>query len=140
LISPFNLSRTSDLRPPKTATVYQTPTATYWIEGDVLYLNAKSADITLEQRLADIEKLKEILDGQRLCAIMDFKNASPASADVRQATSTELPQLFRAIGFIVRNPASKMLATIFIAKRLPIPVEFFKNEHQALAWIIQYMN
>jgi hypothetical protein len=128
------------MQPPDSAEVFETSTSKYWFEGDLLFVISKNGvQPDEETRKKQLEDFKKKIGSQKICAIMDVSNAAPTTKEQREYNTAILPELFKAIAFVIKNPMSRMLTHLYLGVRpLPFPVQMFSDENEAREWIKQY--
>jgi hypothetical protein len=129
------------MTPPESAEVFETENSKYWFVGDLLYIVSKPGpEPDLEVQKKRTEDFKKMLGGKKVCAIVDISNASPSSKKSREYNTIELPNIFKAMAFVTKNPLSRMLASLYLGmKPLPFPVKMCSNEEEAHKWIQQHL-
>jgi hypothetical protein len=125
------------MKAPDSAEIFETTTSTYWFEGELLCVISKKAEHPSEEiQRKELEDFKRRIGNKRVCAIMDVSNATPSSKEQRERNAAMLPELFKAIAFIIKNPLTRMLAHIYLgAAPMAFPVKMFSNEEEARDWI-----
>ncbi len=129
------------MKAPDHTKVVETTTSKYWFEGDLLYVVSKKAPQPgMETLIKETEAFKKNMNGKLVCAIIDVTNASPSSKETREYSTKQLPTIFKAIAFIIKNPLSRMLAHLYMGvKPLPFPVKMCSDEKEAHHWITQHL-
>lgn len=117
--------------------IYTTSTSTYWFEDDILCLVSKNAPRPdTATQVKELESLKTMFGGKKFYAIMDVSDATPSSKEARERNAAELPNLFKAIAFIIKNPLTRMLAHIYLGTNpLKLEVKMCSSEKEAREWI-----
>jgi hypothetical protein len=128
------------MKPSDPSKVFETPTSTYWFEGEILFvIGKKGPELSLEEQKRLTKDFIKKLDGKKICAVMDVTNTSPSSREAREYNAKVIPEIFKAVAFIARNPVGRMLANVYLAFK---PFEFahkvFSNEDDAVKWIRQF--
>jgi hypothetical protein len=128
------------MEPPESAEVIETSNSKYWFEGDLLHvISKKGPEPDLETQKKQLEDFKRKLNGKKICAIMDVSEASASSKESRERNTKELPNLFKAIAFIIKNPMTRMLANLYLrALPLGFPVKMCPNEKEAREWLKEH--
>lgn len=128
------------MKPPDSAEVFETVNSKYWFDGDILFLISKNAPPGDEEtRKNELDEFKKRIGGRKVCAIMDVSEARPSTKEERERNTEILPELFKAIAFIIKNPLTKMLAHIYLGmKPMSFPVKMCTDEKEARKWIKQY--
>jgi hypothetical protein len=129
------------VKPPKSAQVIEAPNSTYWFEDGILFVVTKKAPpLSLEDQKRVTEEFIRKLNGKKICAVMDVTNSSPSPRPNREYSSKLMPEVFKAIAFIARNPVGRMMANLYFTYT-PFPFEHkvFKNEKEARDWIKQFV-
>jgi len=129
------------VKPPDSAEVFETSISSYWIADGVVYINSKKAENPdLETIRKEIAEFKKRLPGRKLCAVVDVGGGTTTSAKIRDYNSSQLPDLFKAMALIIRNPFSRMAATIFIGvSPVSFPTKMCSSEKEADDWIKKYI-
>jgi hypothetical protein len=129
------------MEPPGSAEVIETPTSRYWFDEGILYVVGKKAPaLPLAEQKKLTEAFKKKLDGKKICGVMDVSNSSPTSKEAREYNSKEIPEMFKAIAFIARNPVGRMIANVYLGfKPFSFPSKVFSNEEDARKWIRQFV-
>jgi hypothetical protein len=128
------------MKTPKSAKVFETPNCTYWLEGDILNVVVKTApELSREERDRQIREFRNMVDGKRVCSVIDLSEAAPISRERRVYNSEKLPVVFKAIAFIATNHFQRMLAKIYAGNQpLAIPNAVFENEKEAKEWLREF--
>ncbi|MCW3077728.1 MAG: hypothetical protein JWO32_2337 [Bacteroidetes bacterium] len=127
---------------PKTAKVYENTTSTFWFDKGILFvIGKKSEEISLEVNKTQTNALKEILQGKKVCAIIDINQTSNLSREAREYNSTQLPTMFTAIAFVTNTALGRMMSNLYLGlKPLPFPTKVFSEEKEARLWIEQFLD
>jgi hypothetical protein len=124
------------LQPPENTKVYETSNSRYWFEEDVLYVISKKGRPDPKVEAQELSDFKKLLGGKKVYGIMDVSEASSESKESRERNTRELPLLFHAIAFIVKNPVTRMLAHLYLGiKPLQFPVKMCSSKKEAQEWI-----
>lgn len=131
---------------PKDAKVIDFGTSLIWFdEFNIMYSLPKAGvaepQLTREETLAQMAKLKEITGHKKVCMILETNsNSKPPKKEDRDFIADQLAQVAKAMGIISTSPLSRMIANLFFGlKPPPYPVKFFSNENEAQEWIKQYL-
>ncbi|HWY11683.1 MAG TPA: hypothetical protein VN026_10180 [Bacteroidia bacterium] len=126
------------MQPLKSAEVFETATSQYWFDDALIMyvVTKKGTPPDLSAHKKDIEAFKKRIGNKKICAIMEINDSTPTSKEIRKFNTSELPDLFKAIAFIIKNPLMKMLATLYMGiKTTPFPVKMCSTEEEAKEWI-----
>jgi hypothetical protein len=125
------------MQPPVSAEVHETTTSKYWFENGLLYVVSKKAehpDAKTQEK--EIEEFSKRIGNKKVCAIMEVSQSTPSSKEQRERNAELLPQLFKAIAFIIKNPVTRILAHLYLGvTKIPFPVKMFSTEEEAKEWI-----
>lgn len=129
------------MKPPSTAEVNETSTSTYWLHEGILYVIGKRGkELPLEEQKKQTEDFKKKLNGQKICAVMDVTNSTPSSKEAREYSAKQLPEMFKAIAFVAKNPVGRMMANLYLTfKPFSFTTKVFGDEEEAIKWIRQFM-
>ena len=128
------------MKPPDSVKVIETQNSSYWFENDIMYVVLKKApELPLEETKKQTEEFKKMLNGKKICAIMDFTNSSPSSKESREYSRKQIADMFNAIAFISNSVFGRTIAHLFFGfVTLPFPVKVFANKEDAKQWVHQY--
>ncbi|MFZ1516089.1 MAG: STAS/SEC14 domain-containing protein [Saprospiraceae bacterium] len=125
------------MKPPDSAEIFETSTSKYWFEGHLLCVVSKKAERPDEKtQKKEIEEFQKRIGNKKVCAIMDVGESTPTPRAERKQNVEMLPKLFKAIAFIIKNPATRFMAQLYLgALNMPFPVKMFSTEEEAKEWI-----
>ena len=126
---------------PANTKVYDFPTSTFWFEDGILCSVSKKAPAqTLEEAQKSIEEFKKILNGRKICMLLDVTYSPESTKEMRDYAAVEFPKFTKAIAMISKSALGKMLANLFFTlKTQPYPTKMFNDENEAKAWLKQYL-
>lgn len=127
---------------PPNADVREWPTSTIWIDGDgILYsVSRKGARQSLEESRNNLEELRKMTRGGKVCMLIDVTHTSESTKELRDFAAEELPKLVKAIAMVSESALGTMLANLFFTlKTQPYPTKMFKGEEEAKLWLKQYL-
>ena len=131
------------MTPPPNVEIHEHLTSTWWIEesGILCSVSKKNApDITLEQSAEQLEDLKRITGGRKMCMLLDITYARPTSKESREFGAVELAKIVTALALMSNSPLGKMVANLFFnLKPPPYPTKMFTNEQEARVWLNQFL-
>lgn len=125
------------MEPPISAEVFETTTSKYWFENGIMCIVTKKAEPpNLETHIKDIQEFKKQAGDKKICAIAEINHTSQSSKEVRDYNIKELPELFKAIAFVIRNPLMRMIANLYLgAMDISFPVKMFSDDVEAKEWL-----
>lgn len=128
--------------PPKSAVVTETKTSTYWFDEEgILYVIGKNENSPFEERKKQTEEFIRMLNGKKICAIMDITQSPPSTREIREYNLKMLPQIFKCAAFVTSSVLGRMLVNLYLGiSPLPFPAKIFATEQEAHAWIRQCKN
>ena len=131
------------MTPPENVEIHEHLTSTWWIEGNGILcsISKKDApDITREQGMSQLEDLKRITGGRKLCMLLDITYARPTKREDREYGAEELTKVVKALALISKSALGKMVANLFFnLKPPPYPTKMFNEEQEAREWLNQYL-
>ena len=131
------------MTPPENVEIHKHITSDWWIEdtGIVCSVSIKDApEITREQSIAQLEDLKRVTGGKKICMLLDITYARPTKKEDREFGAEELAKVVKALALISNSALGKMVANLFFnLKPPPYPTKMFTNEKEARAWLAQYL-
>lgn len=119
----------------------ETPTSTYWIDGEgILCSNLKNAPAaTVAVREDVFRKFTEMTGGKKFRMIIDLSSAGPINRDIRAFYSDIYPQAVIALAFVAGSPLAAMMARLYAGIRpAAFPCRTFGSEQEAREWIRQF--
>lgn len=128
--------------PPKNATVTEWDTSIFWFDeqGILCSVSKKHKPQSLEEAKKVVETFKKMVEGKKICLLMDLTNSAEASKEVRDYASVEFPTFVKAMAVISKSALGKMLANLFFGiKKQAYPTRFFTSEQEAKNWLKQYL-
>jgi hypothetical protein len=132
------------MEPPKNVEIYNGSSALWWIDGErVLCAVSKKGHLhsSREQATEQLEALKKMSGGDKLCMLMDITHTRPRSQnrDDREFIATEMAKIVKAMAIISNSALGKMMVNLFFnLKPPPYPAKMFNDEHEARKWLGQY--
>lgn len=130
------------LTPPSDVKVHDMTITTAWFDEDgILYaVSKKGVGRTMENARKTLEGFKKLLDGSRVCLLVDSTYSSQTPREIRDYVAEEFPHMFKAIAIISGSALGKMVANIFFTIKKPAyPIKIFNNENEAKKWLKQYV-
>lgn len=132
------------MTPPKNAKVIDFKSSTIWFDEDGILYSVSKQDVppprTLEESKVIIEEFKKILKGKKVCMLLQSRNSTPPSREMREYFGAEFPKFTKAIAMLAPSPLTKMVANLFFTiKKQPYPTKFFTDENEAREWLKQYL-
>jgi hypothetical protein len=128
----------SMLSPPPGAELFKSDLATYWFyNSNILFSITRPSPRTLASQENNIELVKRITNGKKICLLCDLTSILPPDKHNRDYLSREIPQVFNAIAFVSGSPLGKMVANILISLRInQVPAQLFSSVEVAKNWLI----
>ena len=104
----------------------------------VLVIRIRPGDDTVETARRLVETARELTGGQPTPYLLDTRNASPPSAEVREVYTSAFPMI-KARALLVGNAFSRIAVNVFtrLTPR-PFPSRVFTDEDAAFTWLSQY--
>jgi folylpolyglutamate synthase/dihydropteroate synthase len=131
------------LKIPDNAKIREWPTSTSWFDEDgILYSISKKGvePPSLEDTKKLLEEFKKMLDGKKICMLLDVTHTVESSREIRDYVAEEFPKYVKAIAMISDSALGKMLANLFFTlKTQPYTTKMFSNEQDAKDWLKQYL-
>jgi hypothetical protein len=130
------------MKVPENTKTYEWDTSVFWFDenGILCSISKKHEQQTLEQSKKTVEAFKKLIDGQKICLLMDVTNSPQANKEVRDYAATEFPKFVKALALMSDSPLGKMLANLFFKiKTQPYPTRVFNDEEKAKEWLRQYL-
>ena len=112
--------------------------STTWFDKDGIFYSIykKGEPRTLAETQQAIESFKKMLDGKKICMLVDVTNSSESSREIRNYAEQELPKFIKAIAMVSDSALGRMLANLFLTlKSQPYPTKMFNNEADAREWL-----
>ena len=132
----------SILEPPKNAQLMDTKTGTSWFdENGILYsISKKSGPLSMEETMKITEDFKKMLNGKKVCMLVDVTNSNETDRETREYAAQEFPKITKAIAMVSKSALGKMLANLFFTiKEQPFPTKMFNTEAEAKERLKQYL-
>lgn len=129
------------MTPPKDAKVYEFPASIFWFDEDGIMCSvAHNVTQTLDGAKEAMERMREILNGRKVCLLSDSTDSAPVNKEMRDYAAEVIPEIVKAIAVISRSSVGTMAANLFFKlKKQPYPVKFFNHEGEAKQWLKQYL-
>ena len=130
------------MQPPTDAEVFDSKTGISWFDKDgILYsISQKVPALSMEETIQITEEFKKMLNGEKVCMLVDVTNSSESNKEARDYAAVELPKLVKAVAMVSKSAVGKVLANIFFKiKEQPYPVKMFNTVEEARQWLIQYL-
>ena len=127
---------------PKNIEVIELPTTIIWFNEDGICctVSKKHSPQSLDEIKKYVEDFKKILNGRKVCLLLDITNNTPSNKEVRDYISVEMPKLVKAIALVSKSALGKMIANLFFNfKPQPYPTKMFSDEAAAKEWLKQYL-
>ena len=127
---------------PENAQITEWPTSTTWFDnsGILCSVYKKGVIRTMADTQKAMEEFKKILNGRKICMLVDVTHTGQVSKEVREYVAMELPKIVKAIAMVSDSPLGKMLANLFLTlKTQAYPTKVFSNELEAREWLKQYL-
>jgi hypoxanthine-guanine phosphoribosyltransferase len=128
--------------PPKDANIIDWPTSISWFDENGIFcsVSKKVPAQTLEETKKLMNDLYRILDGKKICMLIDVTNSGESTRETREFAAQEFPKFIKAIAMISNSQLGKMMANMFFnMKKQPYPTRMFTDEIEAKAWLKQYL-
>lgn len=128
--------------PPKDVTVIDWPTSISWFDENGIFcsVSKKVPAQSLEETKKLMAELNKILDGQKVCMLIDVTNSGESTRETREFAAEEFPKFVKAIAMISNTQLGKMMANLFFnMNKPPYPTRMFTDEMEAKAWLKQYL-
>lgn len=130
------------MKAPENVTVTDWKTSFFWFDesGILCSVSKKHPPQTLEESKKTVEKFKKLINGKKVCLLIDVTHSSESTKEVRDYAAAEFPKFVKAMAMISESALGKMLANLFFRiKKQPYPIRMFTNEFQAKEWLKQYL-
>ena len=130
------------MQQPVDAKVFDTKTGISWFDKDgILYsISKKVPPLNIEETIQITEDFKKMLNGKKVCMLVDVTNSSESNKETRDYAAQEFPKIVKAIAMVSKSAVGKVLANIFFRiKEQPYPVKMFNTVEEAKQWLIQYL-
>jgi hypothetical protein len=128
------------MQAPANTKIYDFPGSVFWFEDGILCSISKNMPAqNLEEVKKTIEEFKKIIDGKKVCMLLDVTYSPESTKEIRDYAALEFPKFTKAIAMISKSALGKMLANLFFTlKTQPYPTKMFTDENEAKAWLKQY--
>jgi hypothetical protein len=130
------------MEPPKNAKVIENLTSLYWFDDDGILcsISKKAPKQSFEETKKVVEDFKKMLNGNKVCLLIDVTHTIESTREVRDYVAIEFPKFIKAIAMISNSALGKMLANLFFSiKSQPYPTKMFNDEQEAKEWLKQYL-
>ncbi|MGZ4035281.1 MAG: DUF7793 family protein [Bacteroidia bacterium] len=130
------------MEPPKNVKVIENLTSLYWFDEDGILcsISKKAPKQSFEETKRVVEDFKKMLNGKKVCLLIDVTHTVESTREVRDYVAAEFPKFIKAIAMISNSALGKMLANLFFSiKSQPYPTKMFNNEKEAKEWLKQYL-
>lgn len=127
---------------PENRTLIEWPSSILWFneEGILYSVSKKVARRSLEETQRSVEEMKKLLQGQKVCMLVDITNSAPTSRELREYSAKALPEFVKAMAMVSTSTAGRMLGNLFFTLRpQPFPTKVFNNEEDARKWLQQFL-
>ena len=127
---------------PTNVDLIETSTSTIWFDetGICCSISKKHPPQSLEETKKSVENFKKLINGKKVCMLLDITNSSPSSKEVRDYIAEEMPKLVIAIAMVSKSPLGRMIGNLFFGlKPPPYPAKMFSYEKEAKEWLKQYL-
>ena len=115
---------------PKDVEVFNNTISIYWFdEQGILYsVSKKSPPQSLEEIKKNVEDFKRILNGRKVCMLLDVTYSGESSRDVKEYAANEFPKFVKTIAIISTSTFGRMLANLFFSLKLQLyPAKILGN-------------
>lgn len=116
--------------------------STSWFDEFGIYcsVSKKAPPQSLEEAKKVWEEFTKIVNGRKVCMLIDVTNTSESTRETREFAALEFPKYIKAIAMISSSSLGKMLANLFFnLKTQPYPTKMFSDEESAREWLKQYL-
>lgn len=128
------------LAPPNSKNVTETRTSTYWFDEDILYIIGKKEQVPCQERQRQMQEFLVMLNGKKVCAIMDISQSPPTDHEMREYNLKILPRLFKCVAFITASLLDRVLVNLYLGvSPLPLPSKIFSTEEEARNWVKHFL-
>jgi stage II sporulation SpoAA-like protein len=141
LLSKFNQTKIM-ITPPENREVTEWPASTTWFDDDGIFYSVykKGKARSIEETKQTIETFKKMLNGKKICMLVDVTYTAESSREIRDYAEQELPKFIKAIAMVSDSALGRMLANLFLTlKSQPYPTKMFNNEADAKEWLKGYL-
>jgi len=130
------------MTPPINAKVYDGELADFWFdEHGILCAVSKMIPRTLENQHRNYQLIKKITGGKKVCLLADNTLTYEQDDTTRKLMAIEIPKLFKAMAVFSRTIFGQAVSDTFLYYQgSPIPIKTFKDEKEAKAWLLQYVD
>lgn len=130
------------MKPPENAEIIEWATSTSWFDewGIFCSISKRVPQQSLEETKKALAEFVKLLNGRKICMLIDVTNTSESSKETRDFAAAEFPKHIKAIAMLSSSPLGKMLANLFFnLKTQPYPTKMFNDEESAREWLKQYL-
>lgn len=130
------------MKAPENAKVTEWEASVFWFDetGILCSVSKKHQPQTLEQSKKTIKEFQKLVNGEKICLLMDITNSPETTKEVRDYAAAEFPKFVKAMAMISDSALGKMLANLFFKIKLqPYPTRVFNDEEKAKEWLRQYL-
>ncbi|MFL5729573.1 MAG: hypothetical protein ACJ75J_08830, partial [Cytophagaceae bacterium] len=103
------------MTPPANANVIDWPSSILWFDEDgILYsVSKKVPPQSMEEVKKTMEDFYKLLDGKKVCMLVDVTHSQETSRELRDYAAQEFPKFTKAIAMVSESALGKMLANLF---------------------------
>ena len=131
------------MKPPENIEIHDHLTSIWWIgdDGILCSISKKNPpEVTREQSIEQLEDLKSVTGGKKMCMLLDITYARPTKREEREWAAEQLANVIKAVAFISNSALGKMVMNLFFnLKPPPYPAKMFTSEQEARDWLKQYL-
>lgn len=123
---------------PDEVAVYEARNAVFWMHDGLMYGRHLVTDpqVTLEDAITVIGKLKEMTGGTRVPLMFDGRGLTWLNIDARGYIRAHLAEVFTHVAIVVRHELVRVLSHAFLGVAgIGIPMRFFTDEDEAWEYL-----
>ncbi|MBO9594673.1 MAG: STAS/SEC14 domain-containing protein [Niabella sp.] len=120
--------------------VFDGEIATYWFEEGILVSLSKAVKRTVANISGNVALVKELTGGTRVPLLIYLTKSPVPDKATRKLSAEMLAVNYKAMAMISEpGLALLIMKIVFKLKPSPIPVKSFTNDHDAKAWLKQFV-
>jgi len=130
------------MEPPKGVNTFENANSIFWFteDGIVCSIYKKVPPIGIEESRKILAEFKKMLNGKKVCFVVDISNAPQTTRQERKEGAAEMEGITKALALISNSPMGRMVANLFFGLRpSSYPVKMFADELEAINWLKQYL-
>ncbi|MCF3109663.1 STAS/SEC14 domain-containing protein [Niabella sp. CC-SYL272] len=125
---------------PSDRPVFEGEIATYWFEECILVSLSKAVKRTVANISGNVTLVKELTGGKRMPLLIYLAKSPVPDKATRKLSAELLAVNYKAMAMVSEPGLGQLIMKlVFRFKPSPIPVKSFTNDHDAKAWLRQFI-